>query len=704
MNYNRLLENTVRNEIIGQNMFVYQASINPLNINTSDDVRLAPSNIWAEPDFMMKGVLGLGHMTEASDVLTAKFSKNGKEQTFKVIRNLWTPAYSETYYRSTQDDKYQRCGLLVIKERKCITKDDVFVSEITIINDDNEPNNIKLELCSSFKKISENLYKAETKTKPRALGKIFDINGYFCVISDNIHDILLAPNEEVTIKTAAVFNENKDKAKDWCEKNLKEKDCFKANENFFNNWIDKNIPKLTTDNLDILKTYYYRSYLIYRNTYSPKKLIKDHHIIGNAIYECSVGGWFGCPVGLPVPLQIEEVKWLKSGKIGMDHINNWAKGKGWYQSYIQFTPLAVWHFYLHHNNKNILSRNYVKLKSFAELKTNAGTTLPVTEGSWLTGAEYQPNFYQHTTPAWDFRYDNEYKEQVNGQMVKLHRLDEVMFTIGNIFACMMIAKELSIKDDELHFENCFKTMIKTVEDRFYNKDKNMFFSLDIKTGKQCDEAPCYDSFIPFMWDFFKDNKYDKSIEKMFSSQFFKHHFGITSTSKTCPMYWSDNAQTGPFYASKESPNYYGASWNGPIWPFAQSLMLTALGNVAKRNSIYKKEWLELFDKYTKLHFYLGDRSIPDIVEHYRPTDGKPFSIAHDYFHSTYIDLLMSFWAGISVKNNKVTFSPFTQEEFELNGVIINGKSYNFKQYKHNRKLVKKIEMADWPPPDKEVLS
>ena len=71
MNYNKLLQNTVRNEIIGQNMFVYQASLNPLNINTNQDARLAPSSIWAEPDFMMKGILGLGHMTEASDVLTA---------------------------------------------------------------------------------------------------------------------------------------------------------------------------------------------------------------------------------------------------------------------------------------------------------------------------------------------------------------------------------------------------------------------------------------------------------------------------------------------------------------------------------------------------------------------------------------------------------------------------------------------------------
>ena len=156
------------------------------------------------------------------------------------------------------------------------------------------------------------------------------------------------------------------------------------------------------------------------------------------------------------------------------------------------------------------------------------------------------------------------------------------------------------------------------------------------------------------------------------------------------MYWSDNALVGPNLATKEEPNYYGCSWNGPIWPFAQTLMLTALGKVSKRNSDYKKYWLELFEKYTELHFYFGDRSVPDIVEHYRPTDGKPFSSAHDYFHSCYIDLLMTFWAGITVKNDKVSVKPFTKEDFEIDGVVINNISYKISQ--KNKKT--KIEMAD----------
>ena len=82
-----------------------------------------------------------------------------------------------------------------------------------------------------------------------------------------------------------------------------------------------------------------------------------------------------------------------------------------------------------------------------------------------------------------------------------------------------------------------------------------------------------------------------------------------------------------------------------------------------------------------------------MVEHYRHTDGLPFSVTHDYFHSCYIDFVMSYWAGISVSDNgRVKFSPLTDEEFEISGVELNYKTYNFKQYRENGRLKRKIEI------------
>ena len=145
------------------------------------------------------------------------------------------------------------------------------------------------------------------------------------------------------------------------------------------------------------------------------------------------------------------------------------------------------------------------------------------------------------------------------------------------------------------------------------------------------------------------------------------------------MYWFDNCITGPTKSSLKEPHFYGCSWNGPIWPYAMSTVLDAFGEMACLKKEFKEKWLDLFSKYTELHFLTGDRSTPLILEHYRPTDGVTFSRACDYFHSTWIDLFMKYWIGIKITQKEVQFLPFAKEDFELKGVLINGKSYSFSQ-------------------------
>lgn len=692
MNYNDLLSNNCRNELIGQNMFIFDASSNPSGWDFSAQGVMTPAHIWSSPEFLMKGILGLGHHTDVKDILTMSVYLNGKKQEFNYVRHYWSPAYMDTYYRNSPDNSYKKSGLLIIRERKCITSEDVFVSELTVINDNNTDAAVDIKLQSSLDKVSPEVYLLKGKTLPGALNKTFEINCNLAV-KHNVCKILLKPFEKKSFKIAALAAYDLEKTKKLTEKAFTDNNVIYKNEKYFNSWIEKNVPVLKSDNIDILKTYYYRWYLVYRNTYAPKKIIKDHFIMGNSIYESSTGSWYGCPVGLPVAMQIEETKWMKDGKICKDHIKNWAQGNGWYQGYIQYTPLAIWHLYNNHKDINLLKKIYIKLSDFTYAKYKDGN-LPITEGSWLTGAEYQPSFYQYTPDPWDYRYDNELKSEVGNKVRKLYRLDEIMFTAGNIYACKKISAELGYKKESLHHKKQLDNILGIIKEKFWNEKDSMFYDIDSETGKQCSAAPCYDSFVPLMWNLISEKKYEKCLEKLFDSKSFAYEFGSVTVSKECPMYWSDNALVGPAAATKSKPHFYDCCWNGPVWPFAQTLILNALGDVAKRNHKYRQKWIDMFENYTALHFMLGDRSVPDIVEHYRPSDGTPFSTTHDYFHSSYIDLFMRYWAGISIKNDKVVFNPFTKEEFELFGVVINGKCYNLSQKKINNKLIKKIEVAD----------
>ena len=696
-NVNQLLQNSVRNELMGQNMFLFQEPEQKYPWDFESRGSFCPAHIWAEPEFAMKGVLGLGHHTDGRDAVCMEIYRNGKRLTFHAVRNVWTPAYMDTIYRCEPGGDYRPSGLLVIRERKCITKEDVFVSEITAVNDDREEMELEFRLNSSFTEAGDSFYHVDLRTEPEGLLRTYRIEGYFYVSSREgcRFQKKLPPFGSCSFRYSAAYGrKDRQKLKNRCERALAHRDIFCRCEKDLNRWFQGNVPELRTDRLEILKAYYYRWYVVYKNTFSPAKVIPEHFVRGRAIYESSFGGWYGCPIGLPVGMQVEETKWMKDKTTARQQLENWKRGGGCYQSYIQFTPLAAWHFYELDRDLEWLKRGYPVFKkyTFARLNRKEPRKLPVTTGSWPTGAEYQPSFYQHTPVAWDWRNDVEMAAKTGGEFWPLYRLDEIAFSIGNVLACGRMAGELGLKEEEKEFSRIREELLSVLKERFWNQEKGMFYDVDAKTGRQCDNAACYDSFAPFLWDLVSGEPYDGAMEKLLDEKRFWGRFPVTTVEKTCPMFWADNCITGPCEASKANPHSYGCCWNGPVWPFADTLVLTALGDAARRKKEYRRPWLAFFEAYTELHFLCGDSSVPDILEHYRYSDGTPFSSTHDYFHSEYIDLLMRYWAGIYVDNNKkLVFQPFTREAFEIDGVVINSRAYNFRQYYEGKKLRRRVE-------------
>lgn len=695
-NVNQFLRNSVRTELIGQNMFVFPRPEQKYPWDFPDRGRFCPAHIWGEPEFAMKGVLGLGYHTDGEDAVGMDVYQNGEKLSFHAVRHVWTPAYMETFYRCSPGREYRRSGLVVIRERKCITKEDVFVSEITAINDDREAVELEFRITSSFARADGPFYRVELKTKPEGLLKTYRIQGYFCVNSREGSRFTrrLEPFGSCSFRYSAAYGrKDRKEIRNRCERALGYRDVFERCERDFNQWFQKNVPELTTDQPEILKAYYYRWFVVYKNTYTPGKIIPNHPVKGRAVYESSFGDWYGCPIGLPVGMQVEETKWMKDKATAREHLDNWGRSAGCYQGYIQFTPFAAWHFYEMTGDRQWLERAYPGFRryTFARLDQNDPRRLPVTTGSWGTGAEYQPSFYQHTPVAWDWRNDVEMAENTGGELWPLYRLDEIVFTIANLQACERMAAELGNTEEQTACAHFKTEMLTALKEDFWNADRGLFLDVDVKTGRQCDRAACYDSFAPFLWDLVSGEPYDRAIDRILDEKLFWGTFPITTVEKTCPMFWADNCITGPCASGKDAPHSYGCCWNGPVWPFADTLVLTALGDAAGRKRKYHKPWLRFFEAYTKLHFLCGDYSVPDILEHYRYSDGTPFSSTHDYFHSGYIDLLMKYWAGIRVENQKVTFQPLTRDAFALTGVVIGGISYDFRQYYEGTKLCRRVE-------------
>ena len=693
LNVNKLLQCSGRCELIGSNMMTVCKSYAERNNDNSGEHQML--NHIGVPRFSLSGIFCLGHQTDMDDVMSMNIYWNNILMKFNVVRNIWTPSYMETYYRSEPMGEYQKSGLIIVKEKKCITRNDVFLSEVTIMNDDRDDVELEIEICTKFSQ-EENCFRCKMSTMPKGLGRKFAIKGYWCIASENGYRFKkkIDKFQRLSFRYSAAFDANDwKKALSDAQNTLRKKDVFESNEEEFNEWFQQNIPILKTDSVDLLKVYYYRWFVVYRNTFRPKEVIQEHFVEGNAVYECSFGGWYGCPIGLPVAMQVEDVKWMRSPLIAKEHLNNWRNGQGCYQGYIQYTSLAAWHFFEIYPDKEWLKQNYDEFKKYLFIKYDVGKPydLPVTVGSWVTGAEYQPSFYQHTEPEWNYWMDSEGHKAYNLEHSKLYRLDEIMFLAGNVLGCRKMAETLGYQEDYAELSKLQKIIIAEICNRFWNEEDGIFYDIDVKTLKQCDKAACYDSFTPLMWDLLEEEKYDVAIEKMLDENWFWGEFPITTAAKNCPMFWPDNCITGPFGASKKEPHEYGCSWNGPVWPFANTLALTALGDVAKRKEKYQLAWLSFFERYTDLHFLYGDRSLPDIREHYRFSDGTTFSNVDEYFHSCYIDLFMKYWAGIGITDGKITFLPFTKEEFELENIVIHGRLYSFKQYEKDGILCREIK-------------
>jgi len=717
LNINKLLENSARTDLIGREMWNHMKPIKKSDDSQKPDTRTTEygisqiaNSLWASPQMGMTGRWCYGIETELVDVVMVQITSTKQSQTliqkFVPTRNEWTPAVMTTYYRALPDTmkgSYPYAGDLNVKERKCITDENVLVLEYTLTHDNRTTGDYEITLkLPKFKMLDNSAhYSFNTKSTPKSLGQILNIDGYVSVENseksgDKFH-VILKPFESKTIRFSVAFDSNSlDKAIRISNSTCLNSRVFDENIKSFNHWFDENVPQLTIDNSDMFRLYYYRWFVVYRNYHNPGKYIKNHPFACPVFYESPFGSWFGSTIGLSLPVHNNEAKWAKSPEMVKNNILNWSKQGKLLSNYIQYTPKTIWDLYLHYPDKNFIDSiyNFARNYSMEVIDDKDLSRLPTQTSSWPTGAEYQPSFYEFTKdPKWDWRHDYEGQKLYGTEPTTIIRLDKTTFAIANSVACSNMAKVLGNKTDENYFRESASKMLATFKTKNWDKKTGLFYDSNPADNALALESPCYDSFMPFMWQLVKDTNYLRSFEKFFDPAWFWSDFPISTVSKTCPMYWSGNCLTGPAYASIDKPHNYNCSWNGTTWHYSNSLMCEALGSAAMISGKpgMQDKWLDFFDRWSNMHFAYGDKTVPCAIEHNRPTDGARFSPFVDYFHSSWIDPFMKYYLGIQIDDKgNFGFNPFSNDNFVVNGISIMGKKYSFSQQKIENDLVRTV--------------
>ena len=138
-----------------------------------------------------------------------------------------------------------------------------------------------------------------------------------------------------------------------------------------------------------------------------------------------------------------------------------------------------------------------------------------------------------------------------------------------------------------------------------------------------------------------------------------------------------SAPYGPTTAEQRSSRFeisyqgHECQWNGPSWPYATSVTLTALANLLdnyRQSAVSPPDYFDLFKIYAKSqHRRLDDgRIVPWIDEDINPTNGDWIARTllqqrgsqipergKDYNHSTYCDLLISGLVGLRPRADNI---------------------------------------------------
>ena len=170
------------------------------------------------------------------------------------------------------------------------------------------------------------------------------------------------------------------------------------------------------------------------------------------------------------------------------------------------------------------------------------------------------------------------------------------------------------------------------------------------------------------------------------------------------------APFGPTTAEQRHPGFtvshtgHECQWNGPSWPFATTVTLTALANVLNdypQDTVTKRDWFETLKTYAKSHRLTREDGtvVPWIDENLNPHTGEWIARTRlsrwkdggwdprkggpergkDYNHSAYCDLIITGLAGLRPRaDGAIEVNPLLPDEawdwFCLDGIPYRGRS------------------------------
>ena len=449
-------------------------------------------------------------------------------------------------------------------------------------------------------------------------------------------------------------------------------------------WFD-GTPSFRCGDPLIEKMWAYRWFLVRRNLADPRRgnlqspLFYEGRALKMSDDPYDPHGWeFSKLINFCTPFHLLESRWHADPSPAYGEVMNLARTpgeNGLLQSLfvdhpsfilIHFIAWAAWELYKVHPNmdwlREVAPALAADLRGWLQVYDPDGDGLPEIDLNGITGTgkEFQPSFWW--TP------DGFATDPRNPANPIMERVDAASYLYMNSVALAAIYAELG---DEMQSQD-FSRIATRIRDAVLRLmwDPEVRFFCDLTPDHTRAPVRNVVGFDPFMAGIAGD-EHLAVFEYLDDPSAFATEFPIPSVTKDCPLYAPDASFSGVHIKGP-----HGCVWNGPTWPFTNSTVLMSVAQVSRRlDHRFDALFADLLEKYTKLMFLDGDFQRPDVVEHYNPETGASISQEEDYFHSSWIDLIVTGVVGLQVERNSVTVDPLDcgLSYFDLDNVLVRGR-------------------------------
>jgi hypothetical protein len=450
-------------------------------------------------------------------------------------------------------------------------------------------------------------------------------------------------------------------------------------------WFDANLAYFDCSDPLVRKMYYHRAYVLRKNMLDPHLGRLRHPTQSEGRWRST---WYPNVISYGAGHQVREARWLRDPKYWEGHIKTWVeneKSDGVYPSHVtpkgptggQYTDWitsTAWDGQLVHPDDAFLAHVVDKLaanvRGWQKAYDPDGDGLLLVDSHWWTGMEYQPSFFCFS----DYKASADFTQPAN--QVSVDRVDLTAYNYGNAIAVARIYRRLGQPGKAKEFDELAARISAAVMAKMWQPEKRFFYSLKADNGTVADVKEVIGVY-PFYFGMVESGKgYESAWASILDPKQFWMAWPVASASRECPAYSQIN-WPGDGRAT-------GCMWNGPTWPHANSLVMTAMARTLRAtrdhgvadSPLTREHLWALFTSFTKAQFRDQDPRNPWTGEFYNGDTGKWKTAERDYNHSTWLDILIPDLVGLVPRDDDLLEIDPLLPESRLSYFVLDDQRYH----------------------------